>query len=104
VECFRAPVLDESARLKALQSAAAYYVLYHTQLIWSTSTSFEAVVEKLPFYLPPDLFLSLHDDKWDGDDVFEYLFTSKAAQNLSHRRISCPTFPPTGFAEIRILP
>ena len=77
VECFRAPELDESARLKALQSAAAYYVLYHTQLIWSTSTSFEAVVEKLPSCLPPDLFLRLHNDKWDGDDVFEYLLHIK---------------------------
>jgi hypothetical protein len=29
----------ESTRLKALQFAAAYYVLYHTQLIWSISNS-----------------------------------------------------------------
>ena len=73
MECFRAPELDKSARLKALQSAAAYYVLYHTRLIWSTSTTFEVEVEKLPSALPPDLLLCLHSDKWDGDDVFEYL-------------------------------
>ena len=73
MECFRAPELDKSARLKALQSAAAYYVLYHTRLIWSTSTTFEVEVEKLPSALPPDLLLCLHSDKWDRDDVFEYL-------------------------------
>jgi len=91
VECFRAPELDKSARLKALQSAAAYYVLYHTRLIWSTSTTFEVGVEKLPSALPPDLFLCLHSDKWDGDDVFEYLLRIKdrsepvtSARFLSH--------------------
>ena len=73
VECFRAPEFKKSTRLKALQSAAAYYVLYHTQLIWSTSKSFKAEVEKLPYYLPPDLFLSQPNNEWGGDDVFEYL-------------------------------
>ena len=37
VECFRAPESDKSTRLEALQSAAAYYVLRHTQLVWNTS-------------------------------------------------------------------
>ena len=73
VECIRAPQFDESTRLKALQSAAAYYILYHTQLIWSTSTSFKVGVEKLPSDLPRDLFLHLDNGKWNGDDVFEYL-------------------------------
>jgi hypothetical protein len=73
LECFRAPEPEESTRLKALQSAAAYYVLYHTQLIWSTWMSLKVEVEKLPPDLPPDLFLHKHNDEWDGDGVFEYL-------------------------------
>jgi len=73
VECFRAPDFKESTRLKALQSAAAYYVLYHTQLIWNTRKSLEVEVEELPSDLPPDLFLHRHNNEWDGDDVFEYL-------------------------------
>ena len=70
VECFRAPEFKESSRLKALQSAAAYYVLYHTQLIWSTSNrlQFNATGK-----LHPDLLLQLHSEKWGGDDVFEHL-------------------------------
>ena len=74
VECFRAPEFNKPTRLKALQSAAAYYVLYHTQLIWSTLQSFEVEVEvkKLPHDLPPDL-LHIPSDEWGGDDVFEYL-------------------------------
>ena len=71
VECFRAPVLNETTRLKALQSAAAYYVLYHTQLIWSISASPEARVESISS-LSPDLFLQ-HSGEWGGDDIFEYL-------------------------------
>jgi len=79
VECFRAPEFKESTRLKALQSAAAYYVLYHTQLIWSTWKSLEAgaEIEELPSDLPPDLFLHRHIDEWNGDDVFEYLLHIK---------------------------
>jgi len=73
VECFRAPDFKESTRLKALQSAAAYYVLYHTQLIWSTWMSLEVEVEKPPPDLPPDLFLHRPHNEWNGDDVFEYL-------------------------------
>jgi hypothetical protein len=73
VECFRAPEFKKSTRLKALQSAAAYYVLYHTQLIWITSNSLGVEVGKLPADLPPDLFLSLHSYAWGGDDVFEHL-------------------------------
>ena len=73
VECFRAPEFKKSTRLKALQSAAAYYVLYHTQLIWSTSKNLEVEAEKLPPDLPPDLLLHQHGDEWNGDDVFEYL-------------------------------
>jgi hypothetical protein len=71
VECFR-PELKKSARLKALQSAAAYYVLYHTQLIWSASSSLEVEMGKLLPDLPRDLFL-LPNDAWGGDDVFEHL-------------------------------
>ena len=79
-ECIRAPGLKESTRLKALQSAAAYYVLYHTQLIWGTWASFQGEIEKLPADLPPDLFLGQHNDEWDGDDVFEYLLRIKDRQ------------------------
>ena len=77
VDCFRAPESKKSTRPKALQAAAAYYVLYHTQLIWSTSTSLEVEVAKLPPDLPSDLFLHLHSDKWGGDDMFEHLLHIK---------------------------
>jgi hypothetical protein len=73
LECFRAPKPEEPIRLKALQSAAAYYVLYHTQLIWSTWKSLEVEVEGLPRHLPSDLFLHGRDDGWDRKGVFEYL-------------------------------
>ena len=71
-ECFRAPEFDRSTRLKALQSAAAYYVLHHTQLIWSTSKSLEVETEILRD-LPTDLLLHQHTEEWGGDDVFEHL-------------------------------
>jgi hypothetical protein len=77
VECFRAPGCDKSARLKALQSAAAYYVLYHTQLIWSTSTGVEAGIAKLPPNLPPDLFLHEQNNEWDRADLFEHLLSTQ---------------------------
>jgi len=77
VECFRAPEFKGATRLRALQSAAAYYVLYHTQLVWSTSNGLEVEVGGLPPDHPPDLLLHLHGDKWDGDDVFEYLLHTK---------------------------
>ena len=73
VECFRAPEFDEPTRSKALQSAAAYYVLYHTQLIWSISKNLDVEVEELLSDFPPDLFLYEHSEKWGGDDLFEYL-------------------------------
>ena len=76
-ECFRAPKFDMSTRLKALQSAAAYYVLYHTRLIWSASNSLEVEIEGLTPDLPPDLFLHQHSDEWGGDDLFEYLLRVK---------------------------
>ena len=47
MDCFRAPAFDSSTRLKALQYAATYYVLYHAQLIWNASKNRE-VVEKIP--------------------------------------------------------
>ena len=74
-ECFRTPGFTKSTRLKALQSAAAYYVLYHTQLIWGASRGFrvEAFHSDLSGPLPPDLFLHDHKDEWDGVDVFKYL-------------------------------
>jgi len=71
--CFQAREFDKSIRLKALQSAATYYVLYHTQLIWSTWKSLEVEIEKVPSALPLDLFLHQPNNEWDGDDVFEYL-------------------------------
>ena len=72
-ECFRAPEFKKATRLKALQTAAAYYVFYHSQLIWSASKSFEVNVDKIPSDLPSDLFLHKHTEEWGGDDLFEYL-------------------------------
>ena len=72
-ECFRVPDSTTSSRIKALQTAAAYYVLYHTQLIWSTWKSLEVETEKLPADLPRDLFLGQYNEEWDRKDVFEYL-------------------------------
>ena len=81
VQCFRTPESKKSTRLNALQSAAAYYVLYHTQLIWSTWKNRGVGAEKLPADspadFPPDLFLYRYKDEWDGDDVFEYLLHIK---------------------------
>jgi hypothetical protein len=76
-QCFRTPKLDKSIRLNALQSSAAYYVLYHTRLIWSTSKSIEIEVENFPPELPPDLFLHKHSEEWKGADLFEYLLHIK---------------------------
>ena len=76
-ECFRAPKFDKTSRLKALQSAAAYYVLYHAWLIRSTSKTCEVGVEEPPSDLPPDLFLYKHGDAWGRDDLFEYLLRVK---------------------------
>jgi len=73
MECFRSHIINKHTRLTAVQSAVAYYVLYHAQLIWNTWNSLGVEVEKLPSDLPPDLFLYLHNDEWNGDDVFEYL-------------------------------
>ena len=75
-ECLQSPGFEKPTRLRAIQLAAAYYVLYHTQLIWNTSKSFEVEVGRLPPDLPLDLFVHLPSDKWDGDDVFEYLLRS----------------------------
>ena len=73
-ECFRNHVVDNHTRLTAVHSAAAYYVLYHAQLIWSTWKSLEAGVEiEAPPDLLPDLFLHRHNDKWGGDNLFKYL-------------------------------
>ena len=76
LECFRSPQLNKSTRLKALQSAAAYYVIYHTQLVWSTSKRLDVEVAKLLSDLPPDLFLHKLSEEWGGD-VFEYLLRNK---------------------------
>ena len=72
-ECFRVPDSTTSSRIKALQTAAAYYVLYHTQLIWSTRKSLAVETEKLPADLPRDLLLGQHNEEWHRKDVFEYL-------------------------------
>ena len=71
---FQAPRFDNSTRLGALRSASAYYVLYHSRLIWSASKGRRVEVEKSPD-LPPDLLLhNLKDGKeWDRCDLFEYL-------------------------------
>jgi len=71
MESVKAPE-DKSASLKALQSAAAYYVLYHTQFIWDALNCLKGGVVKLPPSLPPDL-LRLHGDRWGREDVFEHL-------------------------------
>ena len=78
LECFRGHKSDRLARLQALQSAAAYYVLYHARLIWNTAKGCEAEVEELPADLPPDLLL-LHKDseEWHGCDLFECLLRIK---------------------------
>jgi len=76
MECVRAPEFKKSARLRALQSAAAYYVPYHTQLIWNISNT-EIEGGKLPLDLPPDLLLHLPSDEWGGDDLFEHLLHIK---------------------------
>ena len=74
-ECFQASELKESSQLKALQLAATYYVLYHAQLFWNTSSRFRGEVgpEELPPDLPPDLLPHLHSHVWGGHDLFEYL-------------------------------
>ena len=71
-ECFGAPPFKRSARLKALQSAAAYYVLYHARLISDASKSPKVGVEEQP-QLPPDLLLYKHSEKWNRRGLFEYL-------------------------------
>ena len=71
-QCLRAHRFDKFVRLKALQSAAAYYVLYHTWLIRSASKSRGAEVEKPPD-LPSDLLLHKTREEWHGYDLFEYL-------------------------------
>ena len=73
----RAPKFDEFARIQALQCAAAYYVLYHTQLIWSTVKGCGAEVEELPSWLPSDLLLHKDRKEWLGLDLFEYLLHTK---------------------------
>ena len=82
IGCFRGSESKKYTRIKALQSAAAYYVLYHTQLIWSTWRNLEVETRKLPASLPPDLFLYQHNEEWGGDDVFEYLLHLDAESRL----------------------
>ena len=72
-DCLRVPNFTKPTRIKALQTAAAYYVLYHTQLIWSTWKNPKVETEKLPDDLLPDLLLGRHNEEWDKKDVFEYL-------------------------------
>lgn len=74
IKCFQRPKLNKSTRLKALQTAAAYYVLYHTQLVWCASRGFQ--VEKMPSFLPSDLFFD-HKEEWGSDSLFEYLLHVK---------------------------
>ena len=69
MECFQKRELDKPTRLKALQAAAAYYVLYHTQLIWSASRNSEAGMLS---GLDADLVLK-DVDQWGQYDLFEYI-------------------------------
>ena len=74
MSCFTAPRFDIPTRLKALQSAAAYYVLYHSRLIFEASKSRWVEEKKLPRYMPSDLLLTReHEEKWQGRDLFKYL-------------------------------
>ena len=75
-DTFPVPMSDRLARLKALQSAAAYYVLYHTRLIQHTSKGRGVELEQLPPDLPPDLLLA-RSHLWDGYDLFQYLLHIK---------------------------
>ena len=77
-QCFRAPKFDTS-RLNALQSAAAYYVLYRIQLVREASmnTSIWEGKGNLSTDIPPDLFLHEHTEEWGGEGVFEYLLHTK---------------------------
>ena len=75
-QCFRAPVPNRSARLQALQSAAAYYVLYHAWLLRSASKGRWINVEGPPPDIPPDLF-HLHSEKWGRQDLFVYLLSTE---------------------------
>lgn len=77
VECLRPQKLKKSNRLAALQSAAAYYVLYHTQVLWNTTKSLEVEVEKLPAELPSDLLCWHPDSEWGDKNLFEYLLGVK---------------------------
>ena len=69
---FQVPTFDKSARLKALQSAAAYYLLYRTRLLQHASKGCEDELEKLPHGLSPDPLLA-HSHLWGGYDLFQYL-------------------------------
>jgi len=70
MECFQSPEPD---RLTAIQFAAAYYVLYHTQFIWGTSNGLSAEVMKPLTDLPSDLFRGPHSHIWDEEGMFEYI-------------------------------
>ena len=92
VECFRAPESKKSAHSKALQSAAAYYVLYHTQLIRSTWKSLGGKVEKHPRDLgspprdlPRDLFLT--DSPTDLEQAHRGVGKIPGADPHDHHRL-----------------
>ena len=80
--CLRAPKFDTSARLNALQSAAAYYVLYHTQLIREVMESPTTSEEKLPTDLPLDLLVHEHNEEWGREGMFEYLLRTEDRSEL----------------------
>ena len=86
-QCFRTPKFDTSTRLNALQSATAYYVLYHTQLARESSKTISKWAQKLPPDLPLDLFLHEHTEEWGGDGVFEYLLhTEDRSESVTSAR------------------
>jgi hypothetical protein len=75
-ECLRPHKPSKSDRLKALQSATAYYVLYHTQLFWNAANDLENEVEKITPELPPDLLCD-REAGWENQDLFEYLLRTE---------------------------
>ena len=88
LECFRLRHKpNKSTRLKALQSAAAYYVLYHTQFLWYTAKGLDAEMEKLSSDLPHDLLVYKHSEEWDRLDLFEYLLkTNDRSESVTSAR------------------
>ena len=77
-QCLRPDKFGQSSQFKALQCAGAYYVLYHTQVLWNNAKGLEVEVKKLPPDLPPDLLLSKRTtEQWDQCGLYQYLLNVK---------------------------